>query len=170
MKDDFNPDWASAPGDTILDMLEERGLKRDFLQDALGLPSAKVDDLISGKLEMDFDLAIALATKLGGSAGFWMRRDIAYRKRLLILSGHKCIVGQIGVRPLTADEWPDAQSEHNAAVEFFNTTRRAVPHPGVISHYKFCLECGSAIDQAVFEQPVPDFVGVPECYRQYKDE
>lgn len=63
--------------------------------------------------------------------------------------------------------WPRYLSEFEAAVEFFNTTRLAVPHPGFSERHVFCFKCGAKIDVAVFNQPIPEFKGVPKIYAAY---
>jgi plasmid maintenance system antidote protein VapI len=66
----FEPDWASAPGETILDFLDERGMTPD----AAGLTS----ELIRGETRIDATLARRLTEVLGGSEQFWLNRDRQY--------------------------------------------------------------------------------------------
>lgn len=77
------------------------------------------------------------------------------------------IIGSVGAIYCTAETWPQYASEFEAAVEFFNTTRLAVPHPGFCERHAFCFKCGARIDPAVFNQPIPKFNGVPKIYARY---
>lgn len=77
------------------------------------------------------------------------------------------IVGSVGSIYCTAEMWPRYVSEFEAAVEFFNTTRLAVPHPGFSERHAFCFKCGARIDPKVFDQPIPKFNGVPQIYARY---
>ena len=45
----FAPDWASPPGDTILDMVEERGWTQAELAARLGFSHKHVNQVIKGK-------------------------------------------------------------------------------------------------------------------------
>ena len=84
MINEFNPDWRSPPGDTIKDILDERG------QDALWLACElegtldflEVQQLLEGELELTADLADDLTRLLGASPEFWIEREANYRKPL----------------------------------------------------------------------------------------
>jgi len=50
MKIEFTPDWTTPPGSSIQDLLDEKGLSRDHLGQALGLSQEEVLDLIYEKI------------------------------------------------------------------------------------------------------------------------
>lgn len=77
------------------------------------------------------------------------------------------IVGSVGATYCTAEMWPRYVSEFEASVEFFNTTRLAVPHPGFCERHAFCFKCGAHIAPKVFNQPIPKFQGVPQIYARF---
>lgn len=85
----FAPDWASPPGDTILDALRYRGISADDL--AKGLPSLKGDitDLLSGEQPITLGLARDLSETLGASVEFWMTRDYQFRGTIVELDREK---------------------------------------------------------------------------------
>lgn len=76
----FRPDWASAPGDTIGELLEARGLSVDDFAQALGHTPKDVVDLLQGRATITIGTARQLARILGGSVAFWMSRDFQYRE------------------------------------------------------------------------------------------
>ena len=78
--DDFKPAWRSPPGDTVSDLLEERGLDPSWLEDRLGLTTTEVLDLLSGTMMLDADLAYGLSVCFGSPAAFWLRREADYRE------------------------------------------------------------------------------------------
>ena len=78
----FQPDWISAPGDTIRDLLQERNLSSDWLVGALERPPEVVDGLLSGQAAITMPLAQKLGEVLGASTDFWIRRDSMYRETL----------------------------------------------------------------------------------------
>jgi HTH-type transcriptional regulator/antitoxin HigA len=50
--DTFSPDWVSPPGDSILDMIDERKWTQDQLADRLGYSAKHVNQLIKGKFPL----------------------------------------------------------------------------------------------------------------------
>lgn len=81
----FSPDWVSPPGDTILDLIEEREWTQNELADRLGYSTKHVSQLINGKVPLTEDAAIKLHTVLGSSVGFWLKREAIYRERIATL-------------------------------------------------------------------------------------
>jgi len=78
----FSPDWVSPPGDTILDLLEERGWKQNEFAERIGFTTKHVSHLINGKSALTEDAAIKLERVLGSTARFWMSREVQYRESL----------------------------------------------------------------------------------------
>ena len=81
----FTPDWVSPPGDTILDLLEERDWTQQQLADRLGYSLKHVNQLVKGKVPLTEDAAIRLQNVLGASVGFWLTREAQYRERAALL-------------------------------------------------------------------------------------
>jgi HTH-type transcriptional regulator/antitoxin HigA len=75
----FSPEWASAPGETIKDVLDERGIAAARFADMLGEPPELLHDLFIGSRPITIELARRLRDTLGGSVEFWMQRDLQYR-------------------------------------------------------------------------------------------
>lgn len=61
----FVPDWISPPGETILDLLEERDWTQQQLADRLGFSPKHVNQLIKGKVPLTEDAAISAWLRLG---------------------------------------------------------------------------------------------------------
>ena len=78
----FTPDWASPPGDTIADLLEERGLTPAQLAERMGYSAEHVNHLVQGKAALTEDAALRLEPVLGASADFWLTREACYRGRV----------------------------------------------------------------------------------------
>jgi HTH-type transcriptional regulator / antitoxin HigA len=112
----FQPDWTSAPGDTIAEALEERGITlEDFARSTnLTLDDAKA--LIEGRQSITVAVARQLQRFIGGSVEFWMSRDFQYREdstRIHIEDrgwlddlpiGDMIRFGWLGPRPTAAEE------------------------------------------------------------------
>jgi len=74
----FSPDWASAPGETIADVLRERNISIEEFAKRLGRTRDEVMDLLRGRLAITIGLARQLERVIGGSIAFWMARDFQY--------------------------------------------------------------------------------------------
>jgi plasmid maintenance system antidote protein VapI len=80
---DLEPKWKpSPPGDTISDIMEERGISRMKLGYILGLREKSISDLLDGGFLIDNDMACKLSEVLGSSPDFWENRERNYRKEL----------------------------------------------------------------------------------------
>lgn len=75
-------DWVSPPGDTILDLIEERDCDPIELAQRLGFSDKQFNQLIKGKISLTNDTALLLENVLGSTANFWLNREMKYRYRL----------------------------------------------------------------------------------------
>lgn len=71
----FSPDWTVAPGDTIIDLLDEKDMTQTDLARRLGVSLKHVNQLVNGSASISAGLALGLEKVLGPSAAFWMTRD-----------------------------------------------------------------------------------------------
>lgn len=81
----FTPDWVLPPGDTILDLIDERGWTQAALATRVGFSHKHVNQLVKGKVPLTEQAASRLAQALGTSVGFWLTREARYRERLVRL-------------------------------------------------------------------------------------
>jgi HTH-type transcriptional regulator/antitoxin HigA len=91
----FTPDWVSPPGDTILDIIEERGWSQAELAQRLGYSPKHINQLIKGKVPLSEDAALRLERVLGSSVGFWLAREARYRERLARLEATEKYAGWV---------------------------------------------------------------------------
>ncbi len=80
MNSPFAPDWVSPPGDTILELIEERGWTQSELAKRLGYTEKHVSQLLNGKVPLTDEAALRLERVLGSNAGFWLAREAKYRE------------------------------------------------------------------------------------------
>ena len=85
----FTPDWVSPPGDTILDLLEERDWTQAQLSERLGYTTKHISQLINGKAPIHEETALKLDRVLGSTAGFWLNREAQYRAQLAKMEEHE---------------------------------------------------------------------------------
>ena len=75
-------DWISPPGDTILDIAEERGWTIEQLSQQLNYTIEYTNQLIGGEALIDKDVATRLEQVLGSTSSFWLNREFQYRMLL----------------------------------------------------------------------------------------
>lgn len=91
----FAPDWVSPPGETIVDLLDERGWTQSELSARLGYSPKHVNQLIKGKVPLSEDAAMRLERVLGGNAGFWLAREAKYREHCARLEAAQSHAGWV---------------------------------------------------------------------------
>ncbi|HUS88183.1 MAG TPA: hypothetical protein VMW91_02245 [Desulfosporosinus sp.] len=72
----------SPPGDTIRDIMIERGRTRFELARLLHITDIQTHRLLDGKFPIDNDMAHRLSEVLGSSPAFWADRERQYRERV----------------------------------------------------------------------------------------
>lgn len=76
---EFDPQWTSPPGETLVDILSERRIRIDEFAQLLGqtLPEAQL--LLDGVAPLDSTTAKKLSGIVGGSPEFWCNRESQFR-------------------------------------------------------------------------------------------
>src|SRR5882672_11133032 len=69
---------APHPGALLKDELAARGLSPHALALALRLPASRIGQIVRGRRAITPETALRLARYLGGSAGIWLRLQIAH--------------------------------------------------------------------------------------------
>lgn len=75
----FLPDWASPPGDTLSDLLDEQAMTQTELADRLGVTLKHVNRVVKGAASVSAELALGLEKVFGAPAAFWMTREAHYQ-------------------------------------------------------------------------------------------
>ena len=79
---EFAPDWIATPGDTIADVLEERGWTQVELAKRTGFTAKHINQLLKGDAPITQDTAAKLEKVLGSTVRFWVGLDAQYREQL----------------------------------------------------------------------------------------
>lgn len=79
---DFQPDWVSPPGDTIIDLMDEHGLSDEELSKKIGLSLVRGQQLLAGQIRLNEALATKLENLFSVSTDFWLKREEAYRQQI----------------------------------------------------------------------------------------
>jgi HTH-type transcriptional regulator/antitoxin HigA len=77
------PDWANPPGETILDLLEEKGWTQADFAARMGYTTKHVHLLMKGQAPITEDTARRLERVLGSTARFWMNLELQYREHVM---------------------------------------------------------------------------------------
>lgn len=105
------PDWVSAPGETISDLLDEYGWSQKELAGRMGLSTKHVSQLVNGKVPITEDTAVRLERVLGSTARFWLEREAQYRealerqRQLSELADHKRWLSELPLKDMIDYGW-----------------------------------------------------------------
>lgn len=83
IRNEYNPDAVSPPGETLQDTLEAIGMSQAELARRSGRPVKTINEIIKGKAGLTPDTALQLERVLGIPARFWSRREELYRGYLV---------------------------------------------------------------------------------------
>ena len=75
-------DWAVAPGEILLEAIQDRGMSQSDLARRMGRPIKTINEIVNGKAAITPDTAIQLEMTLGIEAAFWDNLESAYRAHL----------------------------------------------------------------------------------------
>ena len=79
----YYPTHVSAPGETLREALEERGMTQAELAVRVNRPEKTVSEIVNGKSALTPETAIQLELALGIPAHFWLARESHYRENLI---------------------------------------------------------------------------------------
>jgi HTH-type transcriptional regulator / antitoxin HigA len=78
----YAPDSVSAPGETLEELLEARGMSQAEFAERTGRPKKTINEIIKGKTAITPETAIQFERVLGVPASFWIARENNYREAL----------------------------------------------------------------------------------------
>ncbi len=79
---EYYPDYVSPPGETLREILEERGVSQAELAIRTGRPKKTISEIVNGKAAITPETALQLELVLGIPAEFWNAREQHYREYL----------------------------------------------------------------------------------------
>lgn len=147
MTDDlsFSPDWAIPPGETIQELIDDRGWTQTELAARLHITPKHVNELIQGKAMITAGMAILLERVLGLRAVFWLNLDQNYREAIARQLDRETLAGEIDwlktvpVKALVEKGWvqkhSDPVSQLQAVLGFFGCAS-----PGAVDTYCASLQ------------------------------
>jgi HTH-type transcriptional regulator / antitoxin HigA len=79
---EYTPDAVTAPGETLLEVLEDRAISQAELSERTGRPKKTINEIVKGKAAITPDTALQLERVLGIPAAFWSSLERNYREHL----------------------------------------------------------------------------------------
>lgn len=95
IQNEYIPDVVSPPGDTLLEIIEERGMSQAELSERTGRPKKTINEIIKGKAAITPETALQLERVLGAPASFWNDREQFYRESLARQAERESLSGQV---------------------------------------------------------------------------
>ena len=95
IQNEYMPDVVSPPGDTLIEILEERGMSQAELSERTGRPKKMINEIIKGKAAITPSTALQLERVLGAPASFWNDREQNYRESLARQAERNSLQGQV---------------------------------------------------------------------------
>lgn len=81
-RNQYMPDLVSPPGETLNEMLSERGMTQKELAERMNRPEKTINEIVKGKAIITSDTAIQLERVFGVPAYFWMQREANYQESI----------------------------------------------------------------------------------------
>lgn len=82
IQNQYTPDYVSPPGETLIEVLEERGMSQAELAERTGRPKKTISEIINGKAAITPETALQLERVLNIPASFWNNRERRYQEFL----------------------------------------------------------------------------------------
>lgn len=91
----FTPDFAVPPGETLLEVLESRGLTQIELAERTGRPKKTINEIIKGHAAITPETALQFERVLGIEAAFWTALEWDYQSAIARRSERERLATQV---------------------------------------------------------------------------
>ena len=114
--DQYNPDYAVPPGETLLEVIESLGMSQSELAERTHRPKKTISEIINGKAAITPETAIQLERVLNVPARFWMNLENNFREILARLEEQERLAKQqewlqsVPVKAMIVRGWVKKQS------------------------------------------------------------
>ncbi len=88
---------AIPPGETVKELLEDRGMSQKELAFRIGMSEKHISKLINGEVQLTVDMARRLEMALGPSVQFWCKLEAFYREDLLKANEENAMEADIAI-------------------------------------------------------------------------
>ena len=118
----FDPDYVVAPGATLKESIDAKGISQVQLAQRAGLTEKTISQIINGIAPISYDTAGKLELVTGVPAKFWNRRELGYRealsrrKELATLAKNKAWLKEIPLDELVDRKYIEASEDAGTLV------------------------------------------------------
>jgi addiction module HigA family antidote len=148
----YRPLSVTPPGDTISELLEERGLRQAEFATRMGVTPKFINELVAGKASITPTTALALEKALDVPADFWLAREAKYREAHARAVAYKELVANVS----WLDELPIKDM-----IEF-NWVKRGADKPSMV---EACLRFFGVASVAAWRQQYVVQANTSAAYR-----
>ncbi|HTV05998.1 MAG TPA: HigA family addiction module antitoxin [Acidobacteriaceae bacterium] len=123
IENQYIPDIVSPPGETLEEVLSERGMSQAELAERMGRPKKTINEIVKGKAAITAETAIQFERVLGVPASFWMVREQNYREALARAKEFESLESQadwlksIPYRAMAKLGWVEAHKDRSLQIE-----------------------------------------------------
>lgn len=96
LKNQYDPDMVTPPGETLAETIEVLGLSQAQLAERTGRSKKMINEIIKGKAPITARMSIELERVLGVPAGFWNNRERHYREFIARKDEQDRLTKQVG--------------------------------------------------------------------------
>ena len=160
-------DLVIHPGETIFDLLEDRGITQKELAQRIGVSEAFLSDVIHGKKDISKGLAKGLEYAFGVPGSFWLNLQANYDAELLSLQEEDSVQKEEKTVLATLHEVVDYLKKHAAIPDGLTQEKtviylRKVLHVSSLMNLRFLVPTGAF--RMSEKAPVnPDILGAWLC-------
>jgi HTH-type transcriptional regulator / antitoxin HigA len=80
----YQPETITPPGETVAELLDERGMTQIELAQRMGRPVKTINEIVHGKAAILSETVLPLERVFGVPAEYWLKHDAKYRASLLL--------------------------------------------------------------------------------------
>jgi len=119
-KNQYIPDYAVPPGETLRELLEEREMSQAELAQRMGRTPKMINELMAGKAPLTHETALLLEQVLGVPARLWNRleanyqEDLARLARRQELAAHVSWLKEFPLKAMLKNQWI---AQHEDAID-----------------------------------------------------
>jgi plasmid maintenance system antidote protein VapI/Zn-dependent peptidase ImmA (M78 family) len=106
----FRPDWISAPGDSINEILKERNITFSDFAMQINESVEMLNDLIEGRAEITPQMAQKLEKIIGASVEFWIARERKYREELIVHENSEQFLQELPIKDMIKFGWIESSN------------------------------------------------------------
>ena len=128
----YRPSAVTPPGDTLADLIDERGIKQAELATRMGVTPKFINELVASKVSITPTTALALERALDVPADFWLARDARFQEAKARVDAHAALqadvpwLDELPLRDMRKFNWlkeqPSKQAYVGEALRFFGVS------------------------------------------------